>query len=128
MYVTASGTHGHPPTTLDESSHKTQTKTRQRGGCARRIRGGRAVRRRLRRSIGESGGEGWRAAEGRGRGRRRVEPWRGVGWQQQARLGSYPAVQPGSTAWILRLCTPILVAARGYRARAMLGLHAPEAL
>ena len=83
MYVTASGTHRHPPTTLDESSHKTQTKTRQRGGCARRIRGGRAVRRRLRRSIGESGGEGWRAAEGRGRGRRRVEPWRGVGWQQR---------------------------------------------
>ena len=46
----------------------------------------------------------------------------------QARLGSYPAVQSGSTAWILRICTPILVAARGYRARAMLGLHAPEAL
>ena len=46
----------------------------------------------------------------------------------QARLGSYPAVQSGSTAWMLRLCTPILVAARGYRARAMLGLHAPEAL
>ena len=32
----------------------------------------------------------------------------------------------GATAWILRLCTPILVAARGYRARAMLGLNAPD--
>ena len=46
----------------------------------------------------------------------------------QARLGSYSAVLFGATAWILRLSTPIRVAARGYRARAMLGLHAPEAL
>ena len=44
----------------------------------------------------------------------------------QARLGSYPAVQSGSTAWILRLCTPILVAARGYRARGMLGRRCKE--
>ena len=34
----------------------------------------------------------------------------------------------GATAWILRLSTPIRVAARGCRARAMLGLHAPMAL
>ena len=46
----------------------------------------------------------------------------------QARLGSYSAVPSGATAWILRLSTPIRVAARGYRARAMLGLHAPDAL
>eukprot|EP00964_Phaeocystis_antarctica_P003942 scaffold2111_cov36-Phaeocystis_antarctica.AAC.2 len=46
----------------------------------------------------------------------------------QARLGSYSAALFGATAWILRLCTPIRVAARGYRARAMLGLHAPMAL
>ena len=46
----------------------------------------------------------------------------------EARLGSYSAVHFGPTAWILRLCTPICVAARGYRARAMLRLHAPEAL
>ena len=58
-------------------THKTQTKPRQRGGSARRIRGDRAVRRRLRRSIGESGGGGWGAAEGRGRGRRQVGPWWG---------------------------------------------------
>ena len=32
----------------------------------------------------------------------------------------------GASAWILRLSTSILVAARGYRARAMLGLHAPD--
>ena len=44
----------------------------------------------------------------------------------QARLGSYPAVQSGATAWILRLSTPIRVAARGYRARAMLGLNRPD--
>ena len=44
----------------------------------------------------------------------------------QARLGSYAAVPPGANARILRLSTPILVAVRGYRARAMLGLHAPD--
>ena len=65
-----------PPTTLDSRLTRHRQNTTERG-CARRIRGGRAVRRRLRRSIGESGGEGWGAAEGRGRGRRRVEPWRG---------------------------------------------------
>ena len=43
-----------------------------------------------------------------------------------AGLGSYPAVPSGTSARILRLCTPILVAARGYRARAMLELHAPD--
>ena len=44
----------------------------------------------------------------------------------QARLGSYSAVQSGATAWIFRFSTPIRVAARGYRARAMLGLHTPD--
>jgi len=69
-------------TTLDSCLTRHRRK-HDRRGCARRIRGGRAVRRRLRRSIGERGGDGWGAAEGRGRGWRRVEPRRGVGWQQR---------------------------------------------
>ena len=98
--------------------HSTSRLTRQRQkhdreGCARRIRGGRAVRRRLRRSIGESGGEGWRAAEGRGRGRRRVEPWRGIvgsngfgGRSRRRHRRAASASKAGVVAWVAASSLP----------------------
>ena len=84
-----------------------------REGSARRIRGDRAVRRRLRRSIGESGGGGWGAAEGRGRGRRQVEPWRGVvgsnGWGGRSRRPHRRAASvsmAGVVAWVAASSLP----------------------
>ena len=43
-----------------------------------------------------------------------------------ARLGSYSAVHFVPTAWILRLCTPIRVAARGYARALCWGLSSPD--
>ena len=101
-----------PPTTLDSRLTRHRQNTTERG-CARRIRGGRAVRRRLRRSIGESGGEGWGAAEGRGRGRRRVEPWRGVvgsngfgGRSRRRHRRAASASKAGVVAWVAASSLP----------------------
>ena len=77
MSVAASGTHRHPPTTLDSrrATHKTQTKPRQRGERTTDPwqPGGEAST-----ASQHCGGGGWGAAESRGRGRRQVEPCAGV--------------------------------------------------
>ena len=114
MSVAASGTHRHPPTTLDSRGPHTRHKlNHDREGSARRIRGDRAVRRRLRRSIGESGGGGWGAAEGRGRGRRQVEPWRGVvgsngfgGRSRRRHRRAASASKAGVVAWVAASSLP----------------------